>query len=1129
MSGPDTRKYKEFWLSSLAVRHPTVVLVLAAIIVIMGISSYLSVPKESMPEIVIPNVIVNTVYPGVAPRDIESLVTRPLEEEINTITDVKTIMSVSAEGYSSINVEFNAGVDMTVALQRVREKVDIAKPKLPSAAEEPGIFEINLSQFPIMQVNVAGDYGLVRLRDVAEDLKERLEQIPSVLEVDLAGGLEREVQVDVDLARLKFYNLSFDDVIKAIRSENVTTPGGSIDVGDMKFLVRVPGEFEEPQPIADIVVKTVNGMPVYVRDVARVDFGFRERDSFARLNGSPVVSLAIKKRSGENIIETADAVRAVIAAAERNFPVGTQVNITSDQSKDIREMVLSLENNIISGLILVVAVLLFFMGLKTASFVGLAIPMSMLLSFSIMQIAGITMNMVVLFSLILALGMLVDNAIVIVENIYRFREQGFDRGDAAKFATAEVAMPVIAATATTLAAFLPMAFWPGLMGEFMKYLPLTLIITLSSSLFVALVIIPAVCSLFLEPEGAPGAPLTVGARRALIGAGVLVLLVAGVNNWLTGLLLAVTALVLYAFHRYVAVPVGKWFVAHGLPWMLRRYENTLVWALGHRFRMMVAAGATLVVAVMAFGVLNAGVELFPENIPPRTVYAQVETPIGTRIERTDAIARQIEAELSEFRGREDFESVVATVGTQMTQDFSGGRGTHLATVAVNFVEYQDRQTDGFVTLERMRQQLGAEIAGAKISVELPPAGPPTGAPVAVEIWGDDPEVLRELGDRAVRVLEQSPVYRKLEGLVSDLAAGRPELVVDVDRERAALWGLNTQDIGYTVRSAINGTEASKYRDGKDEYDITVRLAREYRDDLSALGDLVIVPESGAQVPLSSVANLRVGRGYADIKRKNLDRVVNVTSDVRAGYNANAVLAEVKATLAELESTLPNGYFMRYAGQQEEQEKAQAFLTGAFITAVLLIGFILVAQFDSVTKPVIILSSVILSTVGVLIGLIVFRMPFGIIMSGVGVISLAGVVVNNAIVLIDYIDVLRTRDGLDRHEAIVKAGKTRFRPVVLTAITTVLGLTPLAIGLNFDFLGLYTALTPDFYWGGEQAAWWGPMAIAVIAGLTFATFLTLVLVPVMYALLDDLDAWARRVFVRVPVPMSRHLEEAEAAV
>lgn len=1142
MSAASGTRFKEFFLSSVAINHPTVVVALTFIVVIMGLTSYLTVPKESAPEIVVPFVAVNTVYPGVAPKDIETLITRPLEEELNTIADVKSITSTSVEGYSSITVEFEVGMDMNEALQRVREKVDLAKPELPAQAEDPTILEFNFAQFPIMQVNVSGPYSLERLREVAEDLQERFEQIPSVLEVQLSGGLEREVQVDVDLAKLKFYNLAFDDVIGAIRAENVTIPGGSIDVGSMTYLVRVPGEFERPDPIGDIVVTTANGRPVYVRDVATVDFGFKDRTSFARLDANPVISLAIVKRSGENIIETADAVRAVIADREAAFPPGTVVKITADQSKDIRSMVSSLENNIISGLILVISVLLFVLGARTASFVGLAIPTSMLMSFSIIQLVGFSLNMVVLFSLILALGMLVDNAIVVVENIYRFREQGFDRRHAAKYGTAEVAVPIIASTATTLAAFFPMAFWPGIIGEFMKYLPLTLIITQSSSLFVALVIIPAMCSLMLDPEDAPPVPLTPAMKKLLIGSAVLAIVVAALINPLTSLLLVVTAGGLYAFHHFVGRPAGHWMMARGLPPVLGYYERLIAFVLrrevpralpawqealrrraagrrvasglvewflrryyDYRLRLVAGSAGALVGAVALFAVLNAGVELFPENIPPATVYVQVEGPQGMRVEQTDSIVREIERRLRRFEGREDFASVVATVG-----GFGGGRGGHLARVAVNFVDFEDRQTDVFTTLERLRSEVPTWVAGAKVAVEVPDMGPPTGLPVTIEISGDDPDVLRQLGDSVVHLLERSPIFPKLDGLVSDMAAGRPELVVEVDRERAALFGLSTQKVGAVVRSAINGTEASKYRDGKNEYDITVRLQRADRDDLGALADLTVV-EDGKQIPLSSVANWYVGRGFGDVRRKDLDRVVTVSSDVRAGYNGNEVLAEVQDLLADFRASLPAGYTMAYTGQQQEQQEAEEFLSGAFMMALFLIALILISQFNSFTKPLIIMSQVIMSTVGVLLGLMLFRMPFGIIMTGVGVISLAGVVVNNAIVLIDYVEILRRRDSLPRREAIIRAGKTRFRPVILTAVTTVLGLVPLAIGLNFDFIGLYTRLAPDFYWGGEQAAWWGPMAIAVIAGLSFATVLTLVFVPVLYSLLDDFDDWVTETF------------------
>ena len=1098
-----TGKLKEFGITSLAIRHPTSVVVLMLILIVGGLVSYLRVPRESMPEIVIPNIIVTTVYGGVAPRDIETLVTQALEDELNTIADVKVISSTSREGVSSINIEFVAGMDMTEALQRVREKVDLAKPELPSAANDPQIFEINTSQFPIMQVNIAAPYNQVRLREVAEDIRTRFEQIPSVLEAQLSGGLEREVHVDVDLAKLKFYGLAFKDVSDVVRDENVTVPGGSIDVGELKYLVRVPGEFEATSAIGDIVIETRDGRPVYVRDVATVDFGFKERDSYARLDGFPVISLAIVKRSGANILETADAVRTVLAEVEPALPPGTVTKITADQSNDIKDMVSSLENNIISGLLLVVAVLLFFLGTRTAPFVGLAIPLSMLISFVIMQLIGFTLNMVVLFSLILALGMLVDNAIVVVENIYRYRERGFARTEAARFATGEVSTPIIASTATTLAAFVPLAFWPGIVGEFMKYLPLTLIITLSSSLFVALVILPTLASRLIETEGVKGQRLPLAARIAFLLAAAGVLAAAVTVSWTTAALLAATGAGILVFNRLIGKPGGHWLVHHGLPWFVRHYEAVLRWALRRRAAVMALAAAALVGSGAIFSQNNSGVEFFPEDIPPSRVLVNVEAPLGTRVQQTDDLARSVEEQLATLPGIADVESVVATVG---------GSGTHLASVTVSFVPYEERVSDVFATIASVRASAGDGIAGAAITVEQPAMGPPTGQAINIEIAGPDPTVLKRLGGDVVRVLEESELFAKLDGLKSDMAAGRPELVVEVNRERAALHELNTSDVGNTIRSAINGRVASQFRAGEEEYDITVRLAAEFREDLDSLGDLVVVTKDGAQIPLSSVASWSIDRGLGDVRRKDLNRVVTISSDVRAGFNANAVVDEVREELAPFIAALPTGYTLQFTGQQQEQQESQAFLFAAFLLAAFLIAFILISQFDSVTKPLIIISSVVMSTAGVLLGLVLFRMPFVVVMTGVGVISLAGVVVNNAIVLIDYIDILRRRDGLTPREAIVRGGVTRFRPVILTAITTILGLVPLAIGLNFDFFGLYTDLDPDFYWGGEQAAWWSPMAIAVICGLTFATFLTLLLVPVMYSLFDDLDRWARRVFV-----------------
>jgi multidrug efflux pump subunit AcrB len=1099
--------------TNLAVANRISIGVLVAIIATLGIISYRTVPKEASPEITIPMISVSTVYPGVAPKDMETLVSRVIEEELNKIPEITDLTSVSDQGYSNVTAEFASDMDMDEALQKVREKIDLAKPELPVDAEDPVISEFNFAEFPIMQVNISGAYDLVRLKEVAEDLQDRLEQIPSMLEVRLSGGLERVVKVDVDLALLKFYGVAFGDVIEAVRGENVNVPGGVIDVGSQEYLVRVDGEFRDPRVIEDIVVIARDGRPTYVRDVATVDFGFEDRNSYARLDGHPVVTLDIVKRSGENIIETSDAVKAAIDELSPTFPASTVIKITSDQSSDIREMVSSLENNIISGLVLVVAVLLFFLGVRNASFVGISIPLSMLLSFIIMNAMGLSMNMVVLFSLILALGMLVDNAIVVVENIYRHMEQGFKASEAARRGAGEVAVPIISSTLTTLAAFFPLLFWPGITGEFMKFLPQTLIITLSSSLFVALVAVPTLCAMFMRVDGEQTKPLRPAARWTMIAFAALFLLAMSARNPLAGLLLAATAVGLVTLHRAVLAGVARWFQDRALPRIIETYQRQLNWALHHRGVVLGSLVASFVGAIALFGVFNAGIEFFPESIPPATVYARVDVPSGTSPEFTDGVTRRVEERLRGIEGMADAESIVATVG-------SGSAGGLFASsaegsVAVNFVDFDQRSHDVFETLRLMQESLRSGAAGADLTVEKPANGPPTGKPINIEIVGPDVDQLKRHADRALAVLKTDPVYARLEGLESDMARGRPELVVEVDRETAALYDLSTAEVGSTVRTAIQGTEAAKFRSGNDEYDIVVRLAEAYRGDLESLRDLTVVND-GRQVPLPSVARWRVDEGLGTVRRKDLDRVATISSDVRAGEQSNAVLTDVQAVLADFATSLPAGYSLRYTGQQEDQAEAMRFLSTAFLIALALIALILMSQFNSVLKPLIIMTSVIMSTVGVLLGLIFFRMPFGIIMTGVGVISLAGVVVNNAIVLIDYIDLLRERDGLSRNEALLRAGATRFRPVVLTAITTVLGLVPLAVGFNFDFFGLYSSLSPNVYWGGEQAAWWGPMAIAVIAGLSFATILTLVVVPVLYAVVDDMGLAFQRHFTAAGV-------------
>ena len=1119
MSTTNTKNRKEFWLTTFAINNRISVLVLVALVAIMGILSYLTIPKESFPNITVPNIFVVTLYPGVSPEDMESLITRKLEDELGNISEIKKMTSTSTEGYSSVVLEFDTGIDIEEALEKVREKVDLAKVELPEDAEEPLVQEVNLSEFPIMQINLSGDYDLEILKNIAENLQDKIEAIPTVLGVDLTGGLEREVQVDVDLAKLKYYNLSFGDIIGAISAENVTIPGGDISVGTKSFLLRVPGQYQETAPIEDVVLKVNGNKPIYLRDIAKVTFGFKERETYSTLDASPVITLGVKKRTGENILETYDMVSAILDEALPTLPPTTTYKITNDQSKDVKNMVSSLENNIISGLILVIGVLLFFLGVRNASFVGISIPLSMFLSFIILSAFGITMNMIVLFSLILALGMLVDNAIVVVENIFRYLEEGYDNFESAKKGTGEVAGPIIAGTSTTLAAFFPMIFWPGIVGEFMGYLPKTLIITLSSSLFVGLIINPVICALFMTIDGDTNkAQLTKRGKKILYGILALVLFILVTSSFVTWTMLIVLGAFLWLLNKYVLAPTGKWWQAEGLNVFINTYENSLIWALNNCLKTVGIAFFVLLMSFVVLGVFNPGTEFFPEDIPPRDVYVQIETPVGSDVEFTRSVVDKVAERVKNIPQASDINTILAVSGAAISSDPAGGGGnsTHKGTVAINFVDYELREGDIFEAMEYIRNDLSGVIAGANITIEKPQDGPPTGPPINLEISGPDMVELTRISNDVLSTLEADSIFAKIDGLETDLPDSRPEIRVEVDREKAGLYELNTNIIGMTIRQAINGVEASKFRDGKEEYEIVVRLAKEYRDDLSTLSDLTVFHE-GVQIPLSEVAFWEISDGFGGIRHKESERVITVSADVRSGYQSNAVLAEAQQVLSIYLNGLPPGYSYEWTGQQQEQDESFAFLGRAFLIAVFLISFILVSQFNSIVKPIIILSSVVMSTAGVFYGLVTFQMAFGL-MAFLGLISLAGVVVNNAIVLIDYVDILRVRDGFDLRSALVQAGKVRFRPVILTAITTTLGLVPLAIGFNFDFITLvnnplefFTHLGEYIYWGGEQAAWWGPMAIAVIVGLLFSTFLTLILVPVLYSVIERGKESIQRLF------------------
>jgi CzcA family heavy metal efflux pump len=1018
-------------ITNAAIQRRGTVYVLMFIAVVVGIYSYLTLPRESNPDITIPYVLVVTNYEGVASEDVESLITLPIERKLKGLKEVEEIRSVSAEGSSMITIEFHPDVDIDDALQWVRDKVDQSKGDLPNDLEEdPSILEINLSEFPILMVAISGDVGETVLKGVSEELEERIEEIPGVLDVVLTGARERQVRVEFDPDRLAAYRLSFAEILAAIQRENVNIPGGSIDLGEGKYLLRIPGEFTDPNQIDNLVMVTRDGRPIYYKDVATVDFTFEDRLSHARLGGKESISLAVKKRTGENIIAVADQVFALLEGARELVPEGISLEVTLNQSKDIRRMVSELENNILTGLILVVAVLFLFLGLRNSLFVALAIPFSMLLSFIVIQALDMTLNMVVLFSLILALGMLVDNAIVIVENVYRHMQEGNGRIKAARIAASEVGWPVISSTLTTLCAFFPMIFWPGIMGEFMKFLPITLIITLSASLFVALVINPVLCAGFMRLRPKELHPQE---DRTLI---------------------------------------------------VRLYRKTLETALDHSWLVALAAFGLLIGVSALYGKFGHGLEFLPDTEPNRA-FVEIKAPEGTRLDSTDALVRQVE-KLALAEADIRFVTGEAGVAPSGEAGAESGGQSHMGKVSMEFVERIDRRESSDAVLERLRRAL-ADFAGAEIKVEKEQHGPPTGPPINIEISGENIETLDALVAQARKLIAEVP---GLVDLKDDFARAKPEIQILVDREKASLLNLSTSEISNMVKAAVSGSKLGNYRYGQDEYDIVVRLPEDRRQRLVDIENLLIPTPGGDPVPISTVATIRLAAGFGSIRHLDQKRVVTISANT-LGRNSNEVLKEVQAHLVELK--LPGGYQLAFSGEQEEQQKAIDFLGKAFLAALFLISLVLVTQFNSLSQTLIVMTSVILSLTGVLIGLLVTVTPFGVIMTGIGVISLAGVVVNNAIVLIDYINQLRAQ-GLPLREALIRAGTVRFRPVMLTAVTTILGLLPMAVGISFDFRSLSWEI------GGESAEWWGPMAVAVIFGLTFATLLTLVVVPVLYRLM-----------------------------
>jgi multidrug efflux pump subunit AcrB len=1149
-------KLKQFGLTTISVNNRKTVFLIAALIFIAGLSAYISMPKESFPELVIPEIYVGTPYPGGSPEFIEDKITAPFEKEFNSIKDVKEITSTSIYGYSSIKIEFNFNVSIEEGRRKVQDAIADAraKPEFPSLDFEPTIREVDFSEMPVMNINLSGNYTTDDLKKYGEVLEDQIEALPEINAVDIRGIQEKKIKIELKKYEAEAMQVSFNDVINSIRSENVTMPGGEILLGGKNRSVRIEGEFQDVEEIKNIIVKSEGGEnEIYLHEIANVTFGDADISSYARQFQEPVVMLDIKKRSGENLLEAADKIKKIVAE-RKGIPEGVDVSITNDQSSATRGMVSNLENSIIFGIILVVLVLMFFLGLKNALFVGIAIPLSMFMSFMILDSMGITLNTMVLFSLVLALGMLVDNGIVVVENVYRLMDEGYSAVNAAKYGVGEVALPIIASTATTLAAFVPLAMWPGIIGEFMKYLPLTLMIVLGSSLFIALVINPVFAAVWMSVESkVPNKKRLMVLAAIAIGLGLL-FAVSGVI--LLSNLLIVGGLLTF-LNLFFFTPGTKKFQENSLPKLENFYEKFLKKAMRIPRRVLFGTIGLLIFSFVLMGVFPPKVLFFPEN-EPLYVNIYIETPIGTDISVTNDITKKVEAIIDStvYKKYKDYynvvsfhneegklikekkpfiSSILAQVGEGTSDPASGqmagGSTPHKARVAVQFADFEDRfdstgnPLSTQAVMEELREVLkGKFTADVSIVITKNQNGPPQDPPINIEVWG--PGNYDETIEKSQTILKTltNENVQGIEKLRLDVETGKPELLLEVDRNKAIRFGLSTQQIGSTIRTAVFGSDVSTYKIDDETYDINVRLSKEKRNNIDEILDQKIAFRNNKgqllNIPIRSVIKDSKERStYGSVVRKDLNQVVTIYSDVTSEANGNEVVEILKKDLEKWMKTpegkqfTADGYSYAFTGGQEQQAEEMSFLSGALGFAVFLILLVIVMQFNSYSTPTIILTAVVLSLIGVFLGLVITQHDFIIIMTMIGIISLAGVVVNNAIVLIDYTNLIRERKkeelGLKSDEwlpnslvveSIIEGGKTRLRPVLLTAITTVLGLLPLAIGLNIDFIGLMTEYDANIYFGGDNAMFFGPMSETIIYGLTFATFLTLIFVPVMYYLL-----------------------------
>ena len=1159
-----TKKHvdKEFGLSSWAINNKTTMYVLIALILMLGSGAYFGMARESFPEIKETKIYISSVYPGNTAEDIEKLITDPIEDKLKTVSNVVEITSTSQEDYSIVIVEFDESISVEAAKQKVKDEVDSETssedwPTFNGAKVEPNVFDLSMSEeIPILNINISGDYPIEKLKEYGEYLEDEIESLQEIKQVDIRGAQEKEVEVAVDIYKMMAAQVSFDDIINTISRENMTMSAGNLITSGQRRTIRIIGEIEDPKELENFVVKSEHDNPIYLKDIAKVTFKEEDKTTYAREFGAPVVMLDVKKRAGKNMVAAAEQIDIIVKDAIANvFPQDLKVTVANDQSSKTVGQVDDLVNNIIFGIILVVTVLMFFLGFKNALFVGFAIPMSMFMSLMILNLLGYTMNTMILFGLIMGLGMLVDNGIVVVENVYRLMSEGMPRIEAAKKGIGEIAFPIIISTVTTVAAFVPLGLWPGVMGQFMIYFPITLSVVLGSSLFVAVFFNSVMVSQFMTTEDKEMPLKNIIKISAIIGSIGLLILVFGGSARGLGSVMIFTVILLWLYRLFLR-GWANGFQNNILPRWERFYERLLRASLNGRKPIFITIGTVvlLFIAFIGFGTSvgsqRTKVEFFPDNTPNQII-VYIEYPEGTDIKKTNAITNDIEKRVYKIINDESYkhgdfnfltESAVSQVGegagNPQTDGGSSAEMPHRGKITATMREYKFRDgADSNELLKKVQEDLKDVYPGVSISVEKDAVGPPAGYPINVELEGDDYAELIETAEN-MRDFINSKNIQGIDELKIDVNRSKPSMNVHVDRKKAGELGVNSGQVGQQLRNSIFGAKAGVYKESGEDYDIYVRFNEDNRYNTSALFNQKITFRDMAsgqikEIPVSAIASHSNASGFSAIKHKDVKRVVTLYSALSSGFtDAGAIVTQIQNEMQTF-TQKPDTVKIDYTGQIEEQNKQMAFLMSAFFIGLGLIFFILIFQFNSVSKPAIIMLAIFLSLIGVFGGIIITGKAFVIMMTMMGIISLAGIVVNNGVVLLDYTQLLidRKRIKLDLHdgehlekndllEAIIKGGKARLRPVLLTAITTILGLIPLATGFNINFFTLFSEFDPHIYMGGDNVIFWGPLAWTVIYGLFIATFLTLIIVPILFYLVTRLKMRIWKPAVKeelIPIP------------